>query len=517
MAIQQLETPHLQIVRRLLRRLAALLPVLMTLLAAGCEKESDEEWTPSVLELSQQTVLLSNAAGAAATVDVQADGDWVLDAEDGDFDITPRSGSAGRTSVTIVAAEENTLKQRLRLGTVRFSLCAAPETACELEVAQRSATASHTLLLYMPGVQLRSYYLNNIAGIEAAVSASMPGDGRILVYYHSERRHDRAELQEIRYDPEKQACVRETLAKYENFNAADPETLGRMFADLGALAPAERYGLVIGCHGKAWVPASAGVLTSYAAGLRERDEALWTPAPGALPTRSFGDPGYELDIAQLAAAAAAQEYRFSYLIFDACFMANIETLYDLRNAFDSIIASPTEIMAAGFPYERTMPLLFADEGAACDLEGVCRAFWNFYMNDWNTVSGNARSGCISLTVTNQLEPLAAVMSEVHTLAPAAFEPDELQVYEGFRTGRHLFFDLGHYVETICTDADLLNRFFEQLERTFPQACRLSTPEFYSAYNNSMNPLTRYSGVSISEPSVRYVDENRRTAWYLATH
>lgn len=513
MAIQQLETPYLQIVRRTLR---LLLPLPALLLAFGCEKE-EEPPLPSVLELSQQTVLLSNAAGAAATVDVEADGDWVLDVAGGGFEIAPRSGSAGRTSVTIVASEENTLKRRLPLGTVRFSLSADPETTGELEVAQRSATASQTLLLYMPGRQLVSYYLNNIAGIEAAVDASVPGDGRILVCYHSERRHDRAELLEIRYDPEKQACVRESIAKYENFNAADPETLGRMFADVGTLAPAERYGLIIGCHGKAWVPASAGTLTGYAARLREQEEALWTPAPGALPTRSFGDPGYELDIRQLAEAAEAQEFRFSYLIFDACFMANIETLYDLRRAFDSIVASPAEIMAAGFPYERTMPLFFADEGAACDLEGVCRAFWDFYMNDWDSVPNNAQSGCISLTVTNQLEPLAAVMSEVHALAPAAFNPDELQVYEGFRTGRHVFFDLGHYVETICTDADLLTRFREQMERTFPPACRLSTPNFYSAYNASMNPLTRYSGVSISEPSVRYVDENRLTVWYLATH
>ena len=51
----------------------------------------------------------------------------------------------------------------------------------------------------------------------------------------------------------------------------------------------------------------------------------------------------------------------------------------------------------------------------------------------------------------------------------------------------------------------------------PQAARLNTPEFYSAYNGRMNPVAYYSGVSFSEPSDKYTEENKQTSWYRDTH
>ena len=66
------------------------------------------------------------------------------------------------------------------------------------------------------------------------------------------------------------------------------------------------------------------------------------PAPGALTTRSFGDTGRSIDITDFAAAVKAQNYRTDYLLFDACFMANIETLYDLRECTDYVIAAPAK-------------------------------------------------------------------------------------------------------------------------------------------------------------------------------
>jgi len=57
----------------------------------------------------------------------------------------------------------------------------------------------------------------------------------------------------------------------------------------------------------------------------------------------------------------------------------------------------------------------------------------------------------------------------------------------------------------------------QLDKAFPKAARLNTPEFYSAYNGRMNPVAYYSGVSFSEPSDKYTEENKQTSWYRDTH
>lgn len=217
----------------------------------------------------------------------------------------------------------------------------------------------------------------------------------------------------------------------------------------------------------------------------------------------------------------ALPYRFDYLIFDACFMANIETLYDLRAGFDYIVASPCEIMAAGFPYDRTVPYLFTGERIGDRLTQVCRAFWDFYQNDWQSVPYNEQSGCISLCVTAALDGrdgqpgLDDVTRRLYAAARQTFDLNTLQSYEGLAT--HLFYDLGHYVSLSCVDAALLDEFRMRFDEAFPAESRLNTPSFYSAYNGRLNPITSYSGVSTSKPAQRLQEYYEQTAWDQATN
>lgn len=504
MAVQQPQTARIQIIRRIGLCLCALVVL------SACSKTDDgAEW----LTLSQDAILLPAASDGSATVDVDASAPWTLAAAGEGYRITPVQGPKGRTRVTIRADDENLSPDRRKLGSVRFTLAAAEPLESVAEISQRGRDASQTMLLYMPGQQLLRYYEKNIEGIRKAVDARMPGDGRILVCYQPQP--DRATLLEISYDPVRQRCVSEQIAAYDPFRADDPAAVERMFADAAAAAPAKRYGVVIGCHGKAWIPAGSSITSSSRRPGDPIPGDLWTPIPGALQTRAFGDPRRELDIVQLAAALDAQSYRVDWLIFDACFMANIETLYDLRHAVDRIVGAPCEVMGAGFPYDRIMPRLFADQGATCDLRGACYEFWNFYENDWDNVPNNAQSGCLSLAVTAELDGLAEIVRRINDQPLKDYKPEDLQIYEGLSS--HLFYDLGHFVQAVCPDAALLSAFEEQMGRAFPTDCRFHTAAFYSAYNGAMNPITHYSGVSVSEPSTRQVTANRATAWYRATH
>ena len=383
-------------------------------------------------------------------------------------------------------------------------------TACSKEeVPEPSAPTQHTLLLYMPGRQLMTFYERNIQGIEKAVASGAVRNGCVLVCYQPES-HDRATLLEITYDRKKQQTVRKELKIYENFQAEDPTSVRSMFADAQQLAPAESYGLTIGCHGLGWVPAGAPSPRSY---------LLDEPMPGALITRSdtraFGDPNHQLDISQLAEAVDGLPYRFDYLIFDGCFMANIETLYDLRNAFDYVIASPCEILGFGFPYERTVPYLFA--AGQPRLHHICYEFWYFYQYDWDSPKDvkNEQSGCISLAVMSELDALAEIVAAIQAGETREYDPETLQYYEGM--SQHVFYDLGDYIRAICTDENLYARFEMQLNRTFPQESRLNTPSFYSAYNARLNRIDVYSGVSTSEPAQQFADLYKETTWYKRTH
>ena len=376
------------------------------------------------------------------------------------------------------------------------------------------ALADRTVLLYMPGQSLSTYYKNNIQGIHTAVTDRALGNGRMLVCWQPEKQTS-AVMLEIYYDRNKRRSETKTLKTYDDFNAGSAADVQRIFADAAELAPAQNYGLIIGCHGKAWIPASGGVLP-YSLRSAEPDDDVWTTAPGAKTTRSFGDTGYELDITELASAIETQSFRFDYLIFDDCFMANIETLYDLRRAVDYIVASPCEVMGDGFPYDRIVPHLFEGNGVLNSLEKACWEFWNLYENDWRSTIAYEQSGCISLAVTAQLDALATEMRRIKD-KKQAFDIDALQYYKGNVT--KLFYDLEHYVTLCCNDPGVVNDFKARMELAFPVSSRRHTASFYSAYDRRNHSINYYSGVSVSEPepSARYAAENRQTNWYRDTH
>ena len=379
------------------------------------------------------------------------------------------------------------------------------------------ALADRTVLLYMPGRDLEvrgAYFSNNIKSVGEAVTNRALGNGRMLVCWQPDNQTS-AVMQEIYYDRNKRRSETITLRTYDDFDAGDPDKVQQLFADAAELAPAQCYGLIIGCHGKAWIPASGGVLP-YSLRSAEPDDDVWTTAPGAKTTRSFGDTGYELDITELAAALEAQRFRFDYLIFDDCFMANIETLYDLRHAVDYIVASPCEVMGDGFPYDRIVPHLFEGNGVLSGLEKACWEFWNLYENDWRSTIAYEQSGCISLAVTAQLDALATEMRGIKD-KKQAFDINALQYYKGNVT--KLFYDLEHYVTLCCSDPDAVNGFKAQMELAFPESCRHHTASFYSAYDRRNHTINYYSGVSVSEPepSARYTAENQQTNWYRDTH
>lgn len=377
-----------------------------------------------------------------------------------------------------------------------------------------------TILLYMPGRSLITYYRQNIAGVEEALRAGAGDECRMLVCYQPEN-HQNALLQEIGYDKHAGTIVTTTLRTYTAFEAGDTDCVAALLGDVAAEAPAVSYGLVIGCHGKAWIPTDAGTLTSRPAaagapaGAALPEEAFWRKAEGAFETRSFGDRGHEMDIAQLAEALERQPHRFDFLLFDDCFMSNIETLYDLRHAVDYVVASPCEIMAAGFPYDRALPWLFAGGDLKRNLGEACRTFYDFYQNDWQTI-GSIRSGCIALSVMERMEPLAEAMRRVNrAMRPVDADAEGLQYYEGLSS--HLFYDLGHYVSVGCTDEAARTAFAEAYAAAVPEAWRFHTEFYYSAYNSRLNAITHYTGVTTSAPSTRYTAELQRTAWYRATH
>jgi len=69
------------------------------------------------------------------------------------------------------------------------------------------------------------------------------------------------------------------------------------------------------------------------------------------------------------------DLKFEYILFDACYMSSIEVLYEMRNNSRYILASPSEVISYGFPYEKIANRLF---GNISDLKIICNEYVNFY-------------------------------------------------------------------------------------------------------------------------------------------
>jgi hypothetical protein len=121
------------------------------------------------------------------------------------------------------------------------------------------------------------------------------------------------------------------IKSYPELNSADSVILKQIIQEVIGLYPAPEYGLILWSHGTSWLPAGTQL-------------------------RSFGkDSGKEMNLPDLADALPV---KFNFILMDACLMGSVEVAYELKDKTDFIIASSTETIADGFPYDKIIPELF---------------------------------------------------------------------------------------------------------------------------------------------------------------
>lgn len=367
----------------------------------------------------------------------------------------------------------------------------------------------HTTMFVFIGTSLSDFFAENIEQARKAFTTQMARSNRIVMYGFINHKW---QIAEIRHSASQGEAEITTLKECDDADRRNPEFFTRVVNQMKSLAPAHSYGLVMGGHGSGWLPKDKPLPMAVMSRRPMKD-----PWGGFYPvTRAFGERDTHFNVEDIAAQLSATGTRFDYLIFDDCFMSNIETLYAMRHNAQYIIASPCEVMGDGFPYKYVVPALMRDNSPLeARLHEVCRKYHHFYNNEYPV---NYRSGCIALTVCSELEEMAAISRQIFTSPTRECRPEALQTYEN--CNNHMFYDFGQYVEQIATEEMMLRSFNEQFDRTFPKECRLHTAKFYSMINPSkqgMYPIDYYSGVTSSAPSTKYSEENRRTEWWAATH
>lgn len=386
--------------------------------------------------------------------------------------------------------------------TVTITLSATAHQTQSIKITQfgtPTEEANHTLMFLFLGTSLNRYFDTNIDDAKKAIMTGILDDSNRVLLFRQDNMI-KAHISELCYDTTTKMCIERRVVENISLPSSQltAEELASLINTMIAEAPAQRYGIVLAGHGTAWLPrdvvnnnkSSISALGTY--------HNVWTPAPGAEVTRTYGErDNVHFNIPELATALEQLDVDLDYILFDACFMSNIESIYDLRNSANYIIASPCEIMGRGFPYERTLPHLFVDNGMTTDYIKAGESYYKFYRDEY---TNQARSGSIAVIDCNEIDALAdATKSVLESMSTGYYNRNTLQTYEG--QDIHYFFDFGEWISIVATDNAALEAFNAQLNKTVIAKYSLDT--FYSAYGSygthAIN-LDVYSGITTSAPT-----------------
>lgn len=369
--------------------------------------------------------------------------------------------------------------------------------SCEKDSEEyiRPKISEHTAIIYMlANNDLYRYAVENINKIESTWDDSYNGNCIILI--EPINSNNKILMIQIKRDNDLNKISSPTIKTYQEIDPLQPENMKYLLNEVVQKYPSQKYSLILWSHGTGWVPSNTilrSQLKSYS----------------NIPVKSFGQSnGKQMNITDLA--NGIPDNRFNTIIFDACYMASIEVLYELRNKANYIISSPAEILAQGFPYDITMPILIKEENPEIR---VAQAYYDYY----NTQSDiDYRSATISVVNTAELEGLASETKKI-ILSNALVTPvydniSQIQTFDRYNT--HLFYDLKQTMGELCVEDSikpLFNDFNTQLAKTVLYSAH--TESFLNIFKiKSSCGITSYIPQSSNQSGMK--NYYKKLSWYV---
>ena len=344
-----------------------------------------------------------------------------------------------------------------------------------------------TVLVYMAADNNLSSFGNT--NIQLMLQGMKNVEGRLVIYLDPSNDVPRLMVIEGNSAPKL-----DTLVTYSEENSASPEVLRRTIQDVRNLYPSNSYGLILWSHGMGWLPEKYNFHRSYSAGLVRYTN---------LPTKYFGQNTHPGDGAmesfmETDELMAGISGHFNFIMFDACFMGAVEVLYGLRDHADYFIASPAEILANGFPYDKIVPWLWGDEE---DLKRVCAEYFNYYNTYPDPNNAGWNSATVALVKSSELQHLVELTSNIVGENKCVASTDVWRYPLSKSSLPNVFYDLGDYINTYG-DESQQSAYKQQLEKTV--VFKAATPTFFG----QTIPTDKFSGLSVYIPQTRWDDMNQ---------
>ncbi len=394
-------------------------------------------------------------------------------------------------------------------------------SSCTEEGIDTDSINKQTILVFMPWTGTASgnqglypYFKQNLDSIESAITKAGQMNGRALVFLSTSA--DKSSLYEITLVNNK--IQHTTIKEYSGNSYTTADGITQLLNDVKSNAYALNYAMVISSHGIGWTFKDDWNNYPYSAKPKRNvhgfKNCIGNNVP-YYPTRFYGSVddinNYGTDIESLETGIRNAGVKMQFILFDDCYMANVETAYQLKDVTNFLIGSTSEVMAEGMPYQTMWTALAS---ATPSYSTITNEFYKFYSNY------KAPCGTLSVIDCRQMDKLAELMKLINSKFKFdSNKLDSIQVLDGF--SKSIFYDMKDYVDSLCTDKDLLNDF----NSAFKQAIKstVNTDSIYSAVNPLVGgqfiKLNNYSGITISDPSINSValKGKEKTTWWKATH
>jgi len=129
-----------------------------------------------------------------------------------------------------------------------------------------------------------------------------------------------------------------TKSGTEELNMCDASVITKFISFCKSNYPSDKYALIIGSHGDGWTFPSSSLLKSI----------------------GYDSTSHNVSTSIANLAAALRVNPPDVIVFDACNMGNIETLYELTGCAEYIVASPNPLPLSGFNYTDVISGLTSD-------------------------------------------------------------------------------------------------------------------------------------------------------------
>lgn len=314
-----------------------------------------------------------------------------------------------------------------------------------------------TVIIYMEANNnLSQWSHTNLNDLLVNASDVNMENGRLMLFMNTAKSKKLYEIKPYRSDKGGYRGDTVLLEQYQFATALEKNAMREVLQDAMQAAPANEYALILWSHSTGWLPQDIDI--------KESSYIRAAGAPEMPITKNFGMDGRK-SISYLDIARAIEGLGLDMMMIDACFGTCVEALYDLRNVCDYVVASPIEILGAGYPYADLMSVFFDKDLTIPMLgEAVCRAYMQYYRQ--YTFQGTPYPyGAISLIDLSKMDALAQATHDVmQECQDTPIDHKKVQALENRYYS--LYYDFYHYIQQLTKEesSDIFTTFarcFEQ--------------------------------------------------------